>query len=143
MAAPLFAISFIITKRLTETESSAAIVAFLSIVVSLVLLPPALAVWRTPSWGELFWLLVMAILATLGHLTLTQAFRSAPITVVQPFAFLQLVRATLLGLYVFGEQPDLWTWIGGAVIVGSATYIAHRESVVRRRDRAGDPTPIA
>jgi drug/metabolite transporter (DMT)-like permease len=29
---------------------------------------------------------------------------------------------------VFGEQPIIWTWVGGAIIVGSATYIAHRES---------------
>ncbi len=131
-AAPLFAISFLITKKLTETESSASIVAHLTIFVTLALLPAALIDWRTPSWAELGWLCVTAVFATLGHFTMTQAFRAAEITVTQPFTFLQLVWATLLGFYVFGERPEIWIWIGGAVIVGSASYIAHRESLARR-----------
>ena len=140
-AAPLFAASFIIAKRLTETESSSAIVAFLSIAVTLMLLPPALAVWRTPTWEELFWLFIAAIIATVAHMGLTQAFRNAELTVIQPVAFVQLVWATLLGLYAFGEEPDLWTWIGGAIIVGSATYIAHRETRGSRRRDADEPAP--
>jgi drug/metabolite transporter (DMT)-like permease len=127
-AAPIFAGSFLIAKKLTETQSSTSIVAFLSIVVTLVLLPPALLVWRTPTMTELGLLFLVAFLATAGHVTLTQAFRSAEITVTQPAQFLQLVWATLLGLLVFGEQPVLWTWVGGAIIVASATYIAHRET---------------
>jgi len=133
VAAPLFAGSMIMTKKLTETESSPAIVAYLSVFVTLTLLPGALWVWRTPTLEELLWLLLVACFATLGHYTLTQAYRFAEITVTQPVSFLQLVWATLLGLYVFGEAPDLWTWIGGAVIVASATYIAHRESRLHRR----------
>ena len=137
-AAPVFAGSFLIAKKLTETETSTSIVAFLSIAVTLALLPPALLVWRTPTLTELALLLLVAALATAGHVTLTQAFRSADITVTQPVQFLQLVWATLLGLLVFGEQPVLWTWVGGAIIVASATYIAHRET---RGEKA--PTVLA
>jgi drug/metabolite transporter (DMT)-like permease len=127
IAAPLFAASFILAKKLTETDSSGVIVAALTVIVTLMLLGPAMLVWRTPTPGELGWLFATAGFATAGHLTLTQAFRAAEITVTQPVAFLQLIWATLLGFYVFGEQPDLFTWIGAAVIVSSATYIAHRE----------------
>lgn len=132
-AAPLFAVSYLIAKKLTGTESSSSIVAFLSIFVTIVLLPPAIAVWRTPTPEELLWLGATALCATLGHYTLTRAMQAAPITVTQPFSFLQLVWATLLGLYAFGEQPDFWTWVGAGIIVGSATYIAHREAVRRGR----------
>ena len=138
-AAPLFATSFLIAKKLTETESSASIVAYLSIFVTLALLPPALLVWRTPTWEEIGWLFATAVLATLGHYTLTQAFRATEITVTQPFAFLQLVWATLLGFYVFDELPDVWTWVGGAIIVGSATYIMHREALIGKRRGAASP----
>lgn len=138
-AAPVFAGSFLIAKKLTETESSTSIVAFLSIAVTLALLPPALLVWRPPTLTELGLLFLVAILATAGHVTLTQAFRCAELTVTQPAQFLQLVWATLLGLLVFGEQPVLWTWVGGAVIVTSATYIAHRET----RGRKAPPAEIA
>ena len=131
-AAPLFACSFLIAKRLTRTESSPAIVAYLSIFVTLTLLLPALMVWRTPTVIELGWLFAIAACATAGHVTLTQALKSADITVTQPIQFLQLVWATLLGLTLFGEQPEIWTWVGGGIIVASATYIARRETRTRR-----------
>ena len=131
VAAPLFAASFILAKKLTETDPTRVIVGGLTIVVTLVLLVPAMLVWRTPTPVELGWLFATASFATAGHLTLTQAFRAAEITATQPVAFLQLVWATLLGYYAFGETPDMFTWIGAAVIVASATYIAHRELINR------------
>jgi drug/metabolite transporter (DMT)-like permease len=49
------------------------------------------------------------------------------------------VWASLLGMAAFGEVPTVYTWAGGAIIVGSASYIAHREAIARRaqdrRDR--------
>ena len=134
-AAPLFAVSFLIAKKLTETETSPSIVAHLSIFVTLALLPGAIMEWRTPTWEELGWLFLTAVFATLMHLAMTEAFRCAEISVVQPVTFLQLIWATLLGYYVFAERPEVWVWIGGAVIVGSATYIAHREAAARRSRR--------
>ncbi len=133
LAAPLFAISLLIAKRLTETETPATIVAYMGIFVTLTLMPPALYVWRTPTLEELSWLFLTALSATLGHLCMTRAFQATEITVTQPVSFLQLIWATLLGFYLFGEQPDVWTWAGGAIIVASATYIAHREARLRRR----------
>jgi drug/metabolite transporter (DMT)-like permease len=128
VAAPLFACSFLIAKKLTETESSATIVAYMSVFVTLALLPPALLVWRTPTITELGWLFVTAVLATAGHYTFTRAMQAVELTVLQPFSFLQLVWATLLGYYAFSEVPDVWTLAGGAVIIASVTYIAHREA---------------
>jgi len=133
-AAPCFAASYLIAKRLTDTESSATVVCYLSVVVTLILLPAALLVWRAPTWTEFGWLSATAVFATLGHYTMTRAFRAAEITAVQPVMFLQLVWATLLGLYAFGETPDIWTWLGGAIVVASITYIARREALLRRAE---------
>ena len=133
-AAPLFAVSFLLAKKMTETESSASIVSFMAIFVTLALLPLALLDWRTPTWEELAWLFATAVLATLGHWTLTLAFRATEIMVTQPFSFLQLVWATLLGYVAFAEEPEVWTLLGGAIIVASVTYIAHREALARRRE---------
>lgn len=132
IAAPLFAGSILISKKLTQTDSSPVIVAYLSIFVTLTLLPGALYVWRAPTLEEWGFLALVALVATLGHLTMTQAFRHAEVTALQPFSFVQLVWAALLGFYVFSEEPDTWTLVGGAIIVGSATYIAHREARTRR-----------
>ena len=137
-AAPFFAVSFILAKKLTGTRSSEEIVVMLSIFCTLVLLPGALWQWRSPTGVELFWLSLTALFATLGHYTLTRAFASAPITVTQPVSFLQLVWATLLGYFAFGEALDPWVIAGGGTIVAAVTYISHREALAARRELVAD-----
>ncbi len=126
-AAPLFACSFLMAKSATRTESSTMIVVMLSVFCTLTLALPALAVWRNPTLEELGLLLATAALATAGHYCMTRAFKVAEVSAVQPFTFLQLVWATLLGLILFDEHPDLWIALGGALIVTAATWMAHRE----------------
>ena len=127
IAAPLFACSLLMAKVATKTESSSVIVALLSVFCTLTLLPLALVYWRTPTMEEWLLLLLAAVFATAGHYFLTRAFQSAELSALQPFSFLQLVWATLLGLVVFSEQPDLWLWLGAGVIVFSATGIGRQE----------------
>ncbi len=134
-AAPLFAASALVSKKLTETEPSEVIIALMSLFVTLTLMPFAIATWRTPTVEELAWLFATATLATLGHYTMTRAYQAAEIAVTQPLSFLQLVWAVLLGYYVFAETPDVWTIAGSIVIVASATYIAHREARLSREGR--------
>jgi len=138
VSAPLFACSKIMTKRLTETENTTAIVAWLSLTVTFALAIPAIMVWKWPTLQEWFWLAVVAGLATTAHICMTRAWRAADISVTQPVEFLQLVWASLIGIYMFGETPTIGIWIGGAVIVGSATYIAQREAATRRQERAAE-----
>jgi drug/metabolite transporter (DMT)-like permease len=38
---------------------------------------------------------------------------------------------TILGFFMFGEVPDVWTVTGAAVIIGSGLYTAHRERIRR------------
>ncbi len=137
IAAPLFACSLLMAKVATKTESSSVIVALLSVFCTLTLLPLALVYWRTPTMEEWLLLLLTAVFATSGHYFLTLAFHSAELSALQPFSFLQLVWATLLGLVVFSEQPDLWLWLGAGVIVFSATWIG-RQEVRSSRDPPGN-----
>lgn len=131
-AAPCFAISFLFAKKLTQTEQSGDILVMLTIFCTLTLLPGALMQWRTPQLDELLWLALVAVFATAGHYALTRAFAAAPLTVTQPFAFLQLVWAIIFGFLLFGEIPDLWVVVGGFTIVASITYLTHREAVADR-----------
>jgi drug/metabolite transporter (DMT)-like permease len=109
------------------------IVVMLSVFCTLTLALPALAVWRTPTLEELELLFATALLATTGHYCMTRAFKAAEVSAVQPFTFLQLVWATLLGLMLFDEHPDLWIALGGALIVTAASWMAHREVQSQRR----------
>ena len=87
------------------------------------------------------WLSLCAVFATAGHWTMTKAFQCAPITVTQPVQFLQLVWATILGIVAFGEPVDPYVILGGGIVVGAATYIAHRERLNAKR--ATTPPAVA
>lgn len=142
-AAPLFATSFLLAKKLTGRNDPAFIVFMLSLFCTVVLLPGALWQWRAPSWQEVAWLGLVAVLATAGHYTLTRAFEAAPITVTQPIGFIQLVWAALLGIIAFGEPLDPFVLAGGGVIVAAASYISHREATISRRAKVVTPPPQA
>ncbi|MEX2520347.1 MAG: DMT family transporter [Paracoccaceae bacterium] len=136
-AAPLFAVSFIFAKLLTNSARPGEIVVMLSLGATLTLAPFAFAQWVTPSLHDVLWLSLVAVIATTGHYTLTKAYQCAPITVTQPVTFLQIVWATMVGAVFFGEAVDIFIVIGSAIIVGSAWYIAQRE--MRMRGRAASP----
>jgi len=71
------------------------------------------------------------VFATIGHFTLTKALTLAPISVLQPVSFLQLLWATLFGILLFGESIDGFVVLGGGILVISISYIAHRESMAK------------
>jgi drug/metabolite transporter (DMT)-like permease len=133
LAATAFAGSYLVAKRLTDVLPASAVVALLSLTVTVGLLPLALAVWVPVGLRELGWLALVAVFATAGHYGMTRAFTLAPIAVTQPVTFLQLVWATLLGALVFAEPVDPWVLVGGAVIIGAISYITWREAVLKRR----------
>lgn len=134
LTAPLFAASLLLTKKLTATEQLTTIVASLSIICSITLMPLALMNWVTPTPLELGLLILTGLMATIGHIVLTQALSLAPVSVLQPVSFLQLLWATLFGVLLFGESIDAFVIAGGTVLVFSVSYIAHRESVVASRE---------
>jgi drug/metabolite transporter (DMT)-like permease len=67
---------------------------------------------------------------------LIQAFRRAPASVVAPFSYSSVLWAAFYGWVIFGEWPDLWTWVGASLIIGSGLYIFHRERVRRHKELA-------
>ena len=141
IGAPMFAVSLLVGKKLTDSESTTAIVVYLSLSVAVVLAIPAALVWQTPTVAQVAMLVGVALLATLAHFALTQALRATDISITQPIWFVQLLWASIAGFLLFGEQPVIWTWIGSAMIIGSATYIAHREAI--RGDRVRPPESAA
>ncbi len=127
-----FAAGYLIAKQLSGEVSAAVIVGMLSVMVTIGLAPFAYAVWVPVSWADIGWLFLVACFATAGHYSMTLAFAAAPLTVTQPVTFLQLVWAVILGAVVFSEPVDGWVVLGGAVILGSVSFISWREAVAKR-----------
>ena len=86
--------------------------------------------WKSPSpetWG---WLAAVGILGSVGHFLLPAAFKFAPASTLQPFAYTMPVWAVFLGWAVFNHIPDFWTLTGGSIIICSGLFALWRERKV-------------
>lgn len=127
-SAPVFALSFLMTKTLTRTERPEVIVAWQGISITLLSLPLAFVDWTWPSAWQWLAFLWCGVLGSVGHYMLTRSFSVTDISATQSVKFLDLVWATLLGWLVFGDQPSQSTLIGGTVICAATLWIAQREA---------------
>lgn len=74
------------------------------------------------------WILVaLCFTSVVGHFLMIKALSLAPLTVVQPFNYLQLVWSVIIGYIVFGDMPDGLTLVGAALVVGSGLFVFFRE----------------
>lgn len=137
-SALFYAIYQVLTRRVADHDDfrvSAVYTILIALVVSSIAVP---FYWETPvDWLD--WLVFggLGILGGLGHLFVIKAYEHAEASFIGPFDYGQLLGATIVGYLVFAEFPDLWTWIGAAVIIVSGIYVARREARVRRRAASG------
>lgn len=125
----------VLLKRLVTADDPDKIVFLTTAMMTPLSLLPALLVWRSPGLDLLPVMTVVAVTGVLGHIALMRAYRAIDASLVMTFEFSRLPFVVAIGYFMFGETIDLWTWIGAAVIVASASYIAHREAKVRRQRR--------
>ena len=137
-AAPMFAGSFLVAKVLTRVDRPEVVVFWQHFTVGLLLLPFALAYWTPPSLAQWIALAALGVLGSLGHYSMTRAFRVADISSVQSVTFLNLVWASIGGYIVFAAIPGLWTVIGAVVIFASTILLARHEA---QAGRAPAPAP--
>lgn len=77
----------------------------------------------------LAWLLVITLgtISGYGHLLVVRAFQAAPVSLLAPFHYFEIVSATALGFFIFGDFPTASKWLGIAIIVVSGLFIIWRE----------------
>lgn len=117
----------VMIKVMSRTDSTLTITLWMLLLMSVLSLPPALPFWTWPTATGWFWLAFIAVTGTLAQLMITQAIKEAEATSIMPIDFFRMIWATLIGYLAFSETPDPFTWLGSAMIFGSATYIAFRE----------------
>jgi drug/metabolite transporter (DMT)-like permease len=83
-------------------------------------------------WQHVALIVLGGLLGTLGHFLFILAFQHGPASALTPFTYMQLVWATLLGWFVYGDFPDALTLVGMAIIAVSGLLITLHE---RRRAR--------
>lgn len=132
-AALLYSCAFVVTKRLSDTESGTVVVFYMSVTIAIYSLIPALLVWVTPQWSDVPALVGLGITGYTTHYCVTRSMAAADASYVVPFDFLRLPMSAALGFMLFTEPLDPWTWVGAAVVFGAAYYNTWREAREGRR----------
>jgi drug/metabolite transporter (DMT)-like permease len=137
-SALLWSINIIITKKISKDDSAITILAYQSIFMSLLSFFIVLFFWEMPSLKTFVYLILAAMCGTVLHLTLNHAFKLVDVSMTQPYSFLNLVFASIIGYFVFDEMPDLYTWIGALIIFTGVLIISYREmkldkEIIRKR----------
>ncbi|MBL9075651.1 DMT family transporter [Tabrizicola sp.] len=79
-----------------------------------------------PTGLGLLYLAGGTVFAVAGYHALTYAMRTGEVSAVTPFRYTRLIFAMVLAMALFGERPDLTTWIGAALVVGSGIFALKR-----------------
>lgn len=137
-SALLWSINIIITKKISKDDSAITILAYQSIFMSLLSFFIVIFFWEMPSLKTFIYLVLAAMCGTVLHLTLNHAFKLVDVSMTQPYSFLNLVFASVIGYFVFDEIPDFYTWIGALIIFTGVLIISYREmkldkEIIRKR----------
>jgi drug/metabolite transporter (DMT)-like permease len=136
MAALANALYQLLTRKLPGDASHTTL--FYSGLVGTVLLTAALPFVETPAsitLADVLFLVVLGLLAGVGHWGLIIAFTRAPASLVAPFTYVGMVWATLYGVAIFGHLPDAGSFLGMAVIVASGVALMAHEHRLHRPGR--------
>ncbi|MDO6682793.1 DMT family transporter [Oceanobacter sp. 5_MG-2023] len=116
LGAALAALAKVTIRRMSVTESSQCIVFYFGLIASLVSFPAALMNWRPVPDDAWWWLAAMGLVATVGQLALTKAYRTAPTGKVGVYVYSAVIYGALMGWWFWDEIPG-WTTIAGAVLI--------------------------
>ncbi|MBM3547924.1 MAG: DMT family transporter [Alphaproteobacteria bacterium] len=127
--ASTYAAVALIMKR-ASNESSITAVLYVSFGITCLSLPVAATVWVWPSAYALMVMAAIGALGTIGWFAFAYAFKLADASALAPYDFTRLPFVAVPDYLMFGEVPDVWTWLGAAVIFAASAFVTRAE--VRR-----------
>lgn len=122
--------------KILSREDSPMTLLFTSSLIGLVVTAiPAALNWVMPTFEEFVGLLIMGAFGIAAQTCFIRAYAIGEVSALAPIDYTRLLLATLAGFVLFGSVPDVWVFLGAAVIVASTLYITLREA------RRGGPIP--
>ena len=126
MTAIFYALIQILTRVLGRTDSVMTTMVYTAGLGAMLTSAAVPFFWVTPTPRDWLFMAAAGFLGGLGHFAMIKAYQSATAVTVAPFAYSNLIWATLFGFLVFGDFPSGWTALGAAIIVTSGLYIQRR-----------------
>ena len=87
--------------------------------------------WLPPAGLDWLWMVALCLTGIGGHFLLIKAYDVTEASTVQPFAYFQLVFASAVGMWAFGDVIDRYIVLGASIIVGAGLFTLWRERQLR------------
>ena len=121
-AAFAYAVSYIMVKSLTETDSPLTILVYMTLVHLPMAFVFSLSDWVWPSGESWIWILLVGLSGLSAHYCMARAFQKAEASLVVPLDFLRLPLIAVVGFFVYDEALNPWV-LGGALLVFAGNFI--------------------
>jgi drug/metabolite transporter (DMT)-like permease len=129
LAAAMFAVYGLLTRYVARKDAASVSFFWTGVVGAVAITPFGLANWAWMTPGDWGWMATLCCTAVLGHWLLIRAYAVAEASAIQPFAYLQLVFATGIGITVFGEVLRLNVAVGAGIVVAAGVFTLWRQRV--------------
>ena len=129
LSAAMFALYALLTRFAARRDSAATSFFWTGTTGAVAMTIAGLWFWEPmsgPDWG---WMALLCVTGAAGHYTLIKCYEVAEAGAVQPFAYLQIVFACGVGIFVFGETLAPNVALGAAVIVAAGLFTLWREHI--------------
>jgi S-adenosylmethionine uptake transporter len=128
LAAILFAIRQVISRHIGSRDRTETTLAYTALTAFLMLSVVQPFIWQPISSLKLIAILAsMSLMAALGEFLVIRALEIGQAVFVSPLHYTIIIWASLYGYLLFGQFPDIWTWVGSFVIMASGLYVFYRE----------------
>ena len=136
-----YALYQVLTRKVSTHDDAEVSAIYGAMPATVVLSIVMLFRWKQPdTWLDAAMLMGPGVFGGIGHYFLARAMSYAPAGVVSPFQYWQIIGASILGYFISGQLPDIYTYIGAAVLIGAGIYMGWRETRKKSdvKDGAGD-----
>lgn len=126
LASVCFALYLMATRKVAGTSPPLVTLVYSALVGAVVLTLAAPWYWISPRPSDWGLLCLIGVLAASGHFLIVKASELWLASRLAPFGYVEIVAATVLGYLVFGDFPDVWTFVGIGIIVAAGVWVSTR-----------------
>ncbi len=134
-AALLTGLEMTVIKRLSGSEPAIRILFVNNFFGAMIAVVAATLVWVQPTFEQWLLLILLGLIMVTAQSCFIQAMKSADASFAVPFFYLTLVFAAIYDFGLFGVIPDSVSWLGAAIIIAGALFLAYRERQLQRLNR--------
>ena len=122
LAAAMFALYNLLTRYAAKRDRAATSFFWTGVAGAVAMTLAGVWFWEPMSAQDWGWMAVLCLTAATGHWLLIKCYELAEASAVQPFAYLQLVFASIVGITLFGETLKANVVLGAGLVVAAGVF---------------------